>query len=40
MGRDARFDMAEVDVDVRIAGLDVDPGWVPWLGAVVRFCYV
>jgi len=35
-----RLDMAEVDVDVRIAGLDVDPGWVPWLGAVVRFCYV
>ncbi len=31
--------MDEVDVDVRIAGLDLDPGWVPWLGTVVRFRY-
>ncbi|GAA0603295.1 hypothetical protein GCM10010174_19560 [Kutzneria viridogrisea] len=29
----------EVDLAVRRAGLDVDPGWVPWLGAVVRFRY-
>ena len=29
----------EVDVDVRLAGLDLDPGWVPWLGTVVRFRY-
>ncbi|MFF0014105.1 hypothetical protein [Streptomyces sp. NPDC005374] len=30
----------EVDVCVRRAGLDLDPGWVPWLGTVVRFVYV
>ena len=29
----------EVDVDVRVAGLDLDPGWVPWLGCVLRFRY-
>lgn len=29
----------EVDLDVRRAGLDVDPGWVWWLGQVVRFRY-
>ncbi|WP_327397364.1 hypothetical protein [Streptomyces phaeochromogenes] len=29
----------EVDVDVRVAGLDLDPGWVPWLGCVLRYCY-
>jgi hypothetical protein len=27
------------DVQIRAAGLDVDPGWVPWLGRVVRFHY-
>jgi hypothetical protein len=27
------------DVRIRAAGLDVDPGWVPWLGRVVRFHY-
>ena len=29
----ARF----VDVNLRRAALDLDPGWVPWLGKVVRF---
>jgi hypothetical protein len=28
-----------VDPAVRIAGLDLDPGWLPWLGRVVRFHY-
>lgn len=27
------------DIRVRRAGLDVDPGWVPWLGRVVCFHY-
>jgi hypothetical protein len=31
--------LGEVDIDVRRAGLDLDPGWVPWLGAVVRYRY-
>ncbi len=29
----------EVDIEVRRAGLDLDPGWVGWLGTVVRFGY-
>jgi hypothetical protein len=29
----------DVDLDVRRAGLDGDPGWVWWLGQVVRFVY-
>jgi hypothetical protein len=29
-----------IDLDVRRAALDVDPGWVPFLGKVVRFHYV
>jgi hypothetical protein len=28
-----------VDIEVRRAGLDLDPGWVPWLGRVVTFGY-
>jgi hypothetical protein len=31
---------SDVDLDVRRAGLDIDPGFVWWLGAVVRFRYV
>ncbi len=27
------------DARIRAAGLDVDPGWVPWLGRVIRFHY-
>jgi hypothetical protein len=37
---DVHLALADVDVDVRCAGLDLDPGWVPWLGCVVRFRYV
>jgi hypothetical protein len=29
----------EVRTEVRVAGLDLDPGWVPWLGLVIRFVY-
>jgi hypothetical protein len=36
---DVHLALADVDVDVRRAGLDLDPGWVPWLGCVVRFRY-
>lgn len=28
-----------VDLRLRRAGLDIDPGWVPWLGRVLRFHY-
>lgn len=27
----------EIDLRIRRVGLDVDPGWLPWLGRVVRF---
>jgi hypothetical protein len=36
---DVHLDLDDVDIDVRRCGLDLDPGWVPWLGAVVRFRY-
>ena len=31
--------LADVDIAVRRAGFDIDPGWVPWLGTVVRYVY-
>jgi hypothetical protein len=36
---DATLPLDDADVRVRAAGLDLDPGWVPWLGAVVAFHY-
>ncbi|HEX8395273.1 MAG TPA: hypothetical protein VF665_23190, partial [Longimicrobium sp.] len=36
---EVRLSLDEVSVEVRRAGLDLDPGWVPWLGAAVRFVY-
>jgi hypothetical protein len=36
---DAEFDLDDVDIDIRRAGLDIDPGYVPWLGLFVRFRY-
>lgn len=35
-----RFRLDDVSIELRRVGLDLDPGWVPWLGAVVRFVYV
>ncbi|MFE2147495.1 hypothetical protein ACFXA3_38190, partial [Streptomyces sp. NPDC059456] len=32
--------VADTDPEVRRAGLDLDPGWLGWLGAVVRYRYV
>ncbi|MEL7260702.1 MAG: hypothetical protein AAGK69_04945, partial [Pseudomonadota bacterium] len=37
---DVVFAMADADAATRRAGLDVDPGWVPALGHIVRFHYV
>ena len=37
---DVVFAMADADSATRRAGLDVDPGWVPALGHIVRFHYV
>ena len=36
---DVFFRLNAADVRVRRAGLDVDPGWVPWFGRVVTFHY-
>jgi hypothetical protein len=37
---DVRFSLDDVRTEIRAAGLDLDPGWVPWLGLVIRFVYV
>lgn len=37
---DIVFDLASADIRVRRAGLDLDPGWLPWLGRIVAFHYV
>jgi hypothetical protein len=37
---DVLFDIQQADMRVRSVGLDVDPGWVAWLGRVVRFHYL
>jgi hypothetical protein len=36
---DAELALDEVDLRIRLAGLDLDPGFVWWLGSVVRFRY-
>jgi len=37
---DVIFDPGQVDLRIRRAGLDIDPGWVPWLTRVIRYHYV
>jgi len=34
-----RIPMERIDLDARRAGLDADPGWVPWLGKPARFVF-
>jgi hypothetical protein len=34
-----RFRLAGADIRLRRHALDVDPGWVPWLGHAIRFAY-
>lgn len=36
---DAVFALDQADIRIRRAGLDIDPGWVPWLKRVVHFHY-
>jgi hypothetical protein len=36
---DVTLPLRGVDVRARAAGLDLDPGWVPWLGRVAAFHY-
>jgi hypothetical protein len=37
---DVDFRLSQADVRIRRVALDVDPGWVPWLGRVVQFSYL
>ncbi len=37
---DLTFPFSQLDIRVRMAGLDINPGWVPWLGRVFQFHYV
>jgi hypothetical protein len=36
---DVKLALDEVSTDIRRAGLDLNPGYIPWLGIVVRFVY-
>ncbi len=36
---DIRTTINNVQLPVRLAGLDINPGWLPWLGKVVSFHY-
>lgn len=36
---DVHFRLRDCDIRVRRAGLDLDPGWLPWFGRVVAFHY-
>jgi len=36
---DVLFRPADADIRIRSAGLDFDPGWVPWLARVIAFHY-
>jgi hypothetical protein len=36
---EAHFRLGDAATDVRRVGLDLDLGWIPWLGVVVRFAY-
>jgi hypothetical protein len=36
---DIFFHPDQADIQIRRSGLDLDPGWVPWLGRVVLFHY-
>jgi hypothetical protein len=37
---DVLFGHQQADPRVRRAGLDLDPGWLPWFGRVVQFHYL
>ena len=36
---EVRLRHEDVSIEIRRAALDLDPGWLPWLGVVVRFVY-
>ena len=36
---DILFEAKQMDIRIRRAGLDIDPGWVAWIARVVKFHY-
>jgi hypothetical protein len=36
---EVHLSLDDVSTPLRRARLDLDPGWVPWLGVVLRFVY-
>ena len=36
---DVIFDLGKTDIRIRRAAIDINPGWLPWLGKVVQFHY-
>lgn len=36
---DALFETKQMDIGIRRSGIDINPGWVAWLGRVVEFHY-
>jgi hypothetical protein len=39
MHLDLTFELRRTDIRIRRAGLDLDPGWLPWFGRVVQIHY-
>ncbi len=37
---EVHFSLEDVDTNLRRSGLDLDPGYLPWLGTIVKFRYV
>jgi hypothetical protein len=37
---DVSLPLDETEIRIRRIGLDLDPGWLPWFGRVVRFHYL
>ena len=37
---EVQFSLEGVSTEIRATALDLDLGWVPWLGMVIRFVYV
>jgi hypothetical protein len=33
------FHHEQADIRIRAAGIDLNPGWTPWLGRVIAFYY-
>lgn len=33
------YRLQDIDIELRRSGLDIDPGWIDWLGALIRFQY-